>query len=247
MSITDAQQGSQTQPTCNSCCQGPAGGQGTPGIPGVPGTNGMPGSLGPKGDSGISVKGDPGLRGPKGNSGSGGLKGEQGMVGLQGPPGKIGPAGVAGSVGPSGLPGVKGQKGEVGQSRLSAFSAVRSNSFTPSSAGQALPFEQVHTNIGDDFDAATGQFTCEIPGIYIITYSVSTSVHNPVICLHTNNGRINCVYRTIENRHDVSSNTAVLQLTTGDTVWLWCRDSGKQVFSNEYRYTTFSGAILHEM
>lgn len=213
----------------------------------MPGTNGMPGSLGPKGDRGIGMKGDPGTRGPKGNSGSRGLKGEQGMVGLQGPPGKIGPAGIAGLVGPSGLPGVKGQKGEIGQSRLSAFSAVRSSSFTPSSAGQALPFEQVHTNAGDDFDAGTGQFTCEVPGIYLFAYSASTNTNSPVVCLNKNTVRINCVYRSTESRLDVITNTAVLQLSAGDTVWLWCRRSAEVIYSNEYLYTTFSGVVIHEM
>ncbi len=266
--------GSQQMP-CNSCCQGPVGSQGTPGIPGVPG---IPGNIGVKGEKGESIKGDQGdsIRGPsgeKGDMGDPGLKGDIGLVGAQGPPGNIGPAGIAGPhgekgdigftgfkgqkgnigvPGPGGAPGasgVKGQKGQMGQNRLSAFSAVRSTSFTPSSDNQALPFDvgTVHTNVGDDFDAASGRFTCEIPGIYLFTYSIMTSTSSTLVLLMKNDVRINSVYRQNENLYDMISNTAVLQLDVGDEVWLQCWHSGYQIYSDSDLYTTFSGVILHEV
>ncbi|XP_072037426.1 uncharacterized protein [Amphiura filiformis] len=252
-SATNAQQGTQPQMSCNGCCQGPAG---TPGIPGVPGSNGIPGNIGPKGESGGSVKGDAGPRGENGDIGSVGLRGERG---LRGAPGKIGPMGIAGPLGSLGVPGVKGQKGEIGQSQLSAFSVVRSTSqlsafsvvrstsFTPSSAGQALPFEQVHTNFGDDFDTASGQFTCETPGIYLFTYNIATYPSDPLVCLFKNDDKINCVYRHTQSKMEVSTNTAILQLSPGERVWIWCRDSGKEIYSNAHQYTTFSGVLLHEL
>ena len=273
-STTNAQQESQLQTSCNTCCQGPIGSQGNPGIPGVPGTNGLPGSLGPKGDKGDSVKGEStkgeiGPRGEKGNAGSPGLKGESGSNGLKGQPGQIGPPGiagldgspgvagldgspgVAGLDGSPGLPGVKGQKGEIGsmmgQNRASAFSAVRSSSFTASSTNQALPFETVHTNVGDDFNAGTGRFTCDIPGIYIFTYNILTSTGNTFTSLMKNDDKINSVYRQSETFNDMIGNVAVLQLATGDQVWLSIRSSGQEIFSNSDLYTTFSGVILHEM
>ncbi|XP_072048153.1 caprin-2-like isoform X2 [Amphiura filiformis] len=180
-----------------------------------------------------AIPGDIGPRGEKGDIGDPGLKGERG---------------IAGPVGPPGGPGVKGQKGEISQSRLSAFSAVRSTIFTPSSAGQALPFEQVHTNVGDDFQEGSGQFTCDIPGIYLFTYNIGFRTSNPAIQLMKNQVLINSVYRdTDDNRRDIVSNTAVLQLATGDVVWLKCRDSDRQIHSDTHMYTTFSGVILHEI
>ncbi len=232
---------------CDSCCQGPAGSQGSPGIPGMPGNNGYPGSIGPKGERGDSIKGEPGPRGVKGDTGFPGTKGAKGFAGVQGPSGKVGPMGIKGQVGSPGTPGVKGQKGEMGQSRLSAFSAVRSTSFTPSSAGQALPFEQVHTNVGDAFIAASGRFTCKIPGIYLFTYSIATYTHSPRVHLMKNNVHINGVYRSDEDRQDIVSNTGVLQLVVGDQVWLKCIYSGQQISGSGIRQTTFSGVIIHEI
>ena len=215
----------------------------------------MPGSLGPKGDRGESVKGEKGdsingnigLPGEKGNSGSPGLKGESGSDGLQGPPGKIGPPGVAGLVGSPGIAGVKGQKGEMGQSRVSAFSAVRTTSFTTSSTGQELPFETVYTNVGDDFNAATGRFTCEIPGIYMFTYNILTHTGTSYTSLTKNNDKINSVYRHGETFHDMIGNAAVLQLAAGDQVWLRVGNSGQKIYSDSHKYTSFSGVILHKI
>ena len=243
----NAQPESLLQTSCNACCQGPAGSQGNPGIPGVPGTNGMPGNLGPKGDRGDAVKGDVGPPGEKGDSGSPGLKGESGIVGLQGPPGKIGPQGEAGLVGSPGLQGVKGQKGEMGQSRVSAFTAVRSTSYLSSSTGQAVPFETMHTNVGEDFDVASGRFTCEIPGIYMFTYNFLTNTGDPFVTLMKNDDKINSAYRQSESFHDMIGNAAVLQLVTGDQVWLKYGHPNKFLHSNSEMYTTFSGGLLHEI
>ena len=226
-----------------------------------------------KRDKGDAIKGDVGPRGLKGDAGSPGLKGETGMVGLPGPKGiegpagpkgvpgysikgEIGPRGVkgeAGSIGPRGLKGstgnqgVKGQKGDKGQSRVSAFSAVRSSSFTPSSSHQALPFNRVPTNIGDDFSASTGRFTCEIPGLYLFTYSIMNNIDDPIVYLMRNDVRINGVYRQDEGRYDMVSNTAVLQLDAGDQVWLKCRYSGRGIYSSSNLFTSFSGVLLHEI
>ena len=254
--ITNDQTQSTQQP-CNSCCTGATGSQGAPGIPGVPGTNGIPGNVGPRGETG--VRGDSGLPGEKGEVGEPGLKGAIGAVGIRGPPGKVGPAGIDGTPGipgvkgqkgitGQGMKGIKGQKGESRQNRLSAFSAARRSSFTPSSNGQALPFDAgtVHTNVGDDFNAASGRFTCEIPGIYLFTYSIMTYRDNILVHLMKNDVYINAVFRHDENLLDMISNTAVLQLAVGDEVWLRCRDSGSVIY-NDNLFTTFSGVILHEV
>ena len=265
---------SQQEKSCTVCCDSQAT-PGIPGVPGTNGVPGNPGPKGDKGDSiraeagppgqkgeagSPGLKGEVGLPGPKGNvgpigpptagikgeRGSPGLKGEQGLVGPQGPPGKAGPL-VAGPRGRTGLSGAKGQKGDMGRSSLSAFSAVRSFSFTPSSGFNALPFDQVHTNVGEDFDGTLGRFTCEYPGIYIFSYSIATYTSNPHVYLMKNNDRINTVYRSNEGLLDIISNAAILQLDVGDQVWLQCRHAAREIYSNSGYYTTFSGVILHEI
>ncbi|XP_072048158.1 uncharacterized protein [Amphiura filiformis] len=266
-STVDAQTESQQPPPCNSCCQGPAGSQGTPGIPGVPGTNGIPGNIGPRGERGDNTIGEAGPRGEKGDTGEPGLQGERGEmndIGHRGIPGPIGRTGPVGSPGPVGIAGPKGsrghhgemgvtghrgdkgQKGEIGRSRVSAFSAVRINSFTSSRSGEALPFERVHTNVGDDFVATTGEFTCTIPGIYLFTYNIGTKTFPPRVQLMMNEVKINSVFRS-KGSNDIVSNTAVLQLDTGNVVWLKVVNHGKIVFSTTELYTSFSGVLLHEI
>ena len=239
ITVTAATAQTDGQTSCNSCCQGPVGSPGTLGIPGVPGSNGIPGNIGPRGDRGESVKGDSGSKGLTGDKGSPGLIRERGNDGLQGPPGQLGPRGISGSEGPAGL---VGPKGDMGHTRVSAFSAVRRTSFTASNE-QALPFELVHTNIGEDFVATTGRFTCEIPGVYLFTYSIGTSNSNPVVKLMKNTASINGVHRVTQT-FDIVSNSAVLQLAAGDQIWLKCI---RTIFSHGNLYTTFSGAILHEI
>ena len=136
----------------------------------------------------------------------------------------------------------------MGQNQLSAFSAARSTSFTPTYDFQILPFHEgiIHTNVGDDFDAFEGLFTCEIPGIYLFTYSIMTSSDDPFVYLMRNNTIINGVARD-QDHYDMISNTAVLQLDVGDEVWLQCRYSGREIYSDANLFTTFSGVILHEM
>ena len=250
-SATQAQQEPQPNGSCNTCCQGPTGPQGNPGIPGVPGTNGVQGYIGPKGDSikgDKGVQGDVGQRGEKGSVGNQGLKGDGGLRGL---PGKVGPMGMIGPMGLQGDPGVRGQKGEKGKQinpiQVSAFSAVRSTSFISSSANQVLPFEQVHTNVGDDFDAASGQFTCEVPGLYLFTYGIGTYSQSALVCLYKNSVKITCVHRVPLDQIEVTTNAAILQLSAGDEVKLQCPYSGRSIYSNSNLYTSFSGTILHEI
>ncbi|XP_072048152.1 complement C1q tumor necrosis factor-related protein 5-like isoform X1 [Amphiura filiformis] len=220
---------------------GPRGEKGDIGSPGLKGESGIAGPVGPPGGPGVS-----GPRGEKGDTGVG-LKGERGIPASPGIPGVKGQKGIAGQRGYSGTPGFKGQKGEMGQSRLSAFSAARSTSFTPSSSGIALPFDRVHTNVGGDFVASSGRFTCDVPGIYLFTYSIGAYTSDPGIKLMKNAVVINSVYKADEDIKDMVSNTAVLQLAAGDVVWLKCSVSGRQIYSDTSLKTTFSGVILHEI
>ena len=127
------------------------------------------------------------------------------------------------------------------QSFSSAFSAVRESSFTPSTTLDDLPFEVVHTNVGDDFSATTGRFTCEIPGLYQFSYNIMTYGGAQAVQLVKNNVRINSVYRDTQDSFDMVSNAAVLHLAAGDQVWLQAVSSGLNVVSTNALFTSFSG------
>ncbi|XP_072041657.1 complement C1q tumor necrosis factor-related protein 3-like [Amphiura filiformis] len=161
----------------------------------------------------------------------------------RGPTGKVGAKGDPGDIGPR---GERGENGSIHIHNISAFSAVLGASLTHN-AGEALPFISIHTNVGDDFDGPSGIFTCTIPGIYRFTYSIYAYDETLEVFLMKNQDNINGVYVYIHGTDYfiARSNSAVLQLASGDKVWLKSTTPNGQ-FHNSDR-TTFSGVIIHEM
>ncbi|XP_072045034.1 uncharacterized protein [Amphiura filiformis] len=256
LGYTQSQQ-NQPENNCNTCCQGPGG---IPGIPGTAGHNGLAGHgrdgmKGDRGESGMNIKGDKGETGfgQVGLPGPQGLRGEKGDLGV-GLPGKTGPRGLLGPVGIQGIPGgpgavgQKGQKGDNGQSRKSAFTAVKTSTQT-GNANDVLEFDTTSVNINEHFSLATNKFTCVFPGTYVFMYSIliyhPTEVHinlvkngNLVVTAHTRTGGFS-------NDADAASNSAILNLQSGDQVWLKFQYGGRQVLGN--RYSSFSGFLLYEI
>ncbi|XP_022100031.1 collagen alpha-2(VIII) chain-like [Acanthaster planci] len=231
---------------CGACFQGPAGAAGQPGIPGVPGQNGQPGSIGQRGEPGL------GLPGPKGDTGDRGQKGQQGepgVEGLIGQPGKLGPTG------PNGEKGEKGGKGEPGESTyvtpippsVIAFSARLSNHFT-GNFGDIIIFDNLQTNIGDAYNSQTGVFTCSVAGVYFFSVTVTglPSGPRPSASLDMNSESIFYVHDNHAGYFHQSSNSAVLLLTSGDTIRVVNR-SGRGQSIHKSAFSSFSGFLIQSM
>lgn len=62
--------------------------------------------------------------------------------------------------------GAIGPAGECSVPPRSAFSAKRSESRVPPPADTPLPFDRVLLNEQGHYDATTGKFTCQVPGVY---------------------------------------------------------------------------------
>ncbi|EOO43467.1 hypothetical protein ICK_06932, partial [Bacillus cereus BAG1X2-2] len=135
--------------------QGPPGEEGPTGPQGVPGLQGPPGEEGPTGPQGV-----PGLQGPPGEEGP---TGPQGNPGLQGPPGEEGPTGPTGPTGPI-FPDsrLNANKGAVTAEIIPSGGVI--TNFSPSS-----PFANLN------FNAATGIVTITIPGVYVVSCSISVA------------------------------------------------------------------------
>ncbi|XP_018518856.1 complement C1q subcomponent subunit C [Lates calcarifer] len=204
---------SQCDPNC-------AGVDGSAGVAGAPGRDGLPGAKGEKGQPAKMADGpvDPSvlLR----------LKGEMGNRGLQG---VMGPKGFCGDLGTAGHPGQPGHPGPDGKSighgqhpsqqARSAFSVMRTdNSYPP--YDQRVTYQTTVVNKPEDFNAATGEFICRVPGVYYFTFH---SVAKVSMCLRIVTDAMErkvgfCDHN--RNNDQVLSGGVVLQLAKDQKVWL---------------------------
>ncbi|XP_060111248.1 C1q-related factor-like [Heteronotia binoei] len=114
------------------------------------------------------------LHGPQGKPGR---PGKPGPPGEPGPPGPAGPPGEKGPPGQAGPPGPPGPALASGAISAATYSTVPRVAFyaglkNPHEGYEVLKFDDVVTNLGNNYEAATGKFTCNVPGTYFFTYHV---------------------------------------------------------------------------
>lgn len=116
-----------------------------------------------------------------------GRQGKPGLPGPLGPPGPPGPPGEPGPPGPMGPPGNKnhterpdifalGERTATGMGtaiytmgpRVAFYAGLRN----PQEGYEVLRFDDIVTNIGNNYDGSTGKFVCKVPGTYFFTYNV---------------------------------------------------------------------------
>ncbi|XP_071805835.1 uncharacterized protein [Asterias amurensis] len=233
---------------------GQPGKQGPLGLSGMNGLNGERSEPGPAGQTGEAGEpggngdiGSDGLVGAPGAKGDHGLKGEQG-VGQQGRKGPRGLSGMNGLKGERGEPGPAGQTGEAGEcsTRRSAFTAVRNTYFLPPSAYDPLPFEELlFSEEGTDFNLNNGTFTCNVPGVYVLMFSVQKSSSGSYLYVKLRKNGNTIVTGIVEDTgyHQVS-NSAVIPLHYGDQVHLAVYGN---VYSDSNHFTSFTGFLLYEI
>uniref|UniRef100_A0A673B9T5 Collagen, type X, alpha 1b n=1 Tax=Sphaeramia orbicularis TaxID=375764 RepID=A0A673B9T5_9TELE len=250
--------------TCvfSSRSKGPQGPAGQPGSPGMPGA----GPAGPKGD--IGMVGAPGPRGTKGEQGAQGFTGKPGTPGAVGPAGLPGHHGAQGLPGPSGAPGLKGHTGSpgapgkpgesgrpgpmgpvgpsgpVGPAPMSAFSAVLTTAYPP--AGAPIQFSQVLYNGEHHYDAHSGVFTCQIPGLYYFSYHMHVNGANALVALYRNEEPVLFTYDEYNKGFlDQMSGSAVLMLHAGDRVYVQVPDEESNgIFAADNVHCVFSGFLI---
>lgn len=111
--------------------------------------------------------------GPQGRPGHPGKPGPPGPPGEPGPPGPKGPPGDSVDVVRTGILGLGG-RGPVSTTtyntspRVAFYAGLRN----PQEGYDILHFDDVVTNIGSNYEGATGKFTCKIPGTYFFIYNV---------------------------------------------------------------------------
>ncbi|KAJ0016071.1 hypothetical protein NQD34_014361 [Periophthalmus magnuspinnatus] len=186
-----------------------------------------------------------------------------GSLGRPGKPGKPGPPGPPGEPGPPGPRGPPGNNMDIVRTGILGLGGKGVSTTTynttprvafyaglknPQEGYDILRFDDVVTNIGGNYEGATGKFTCKIPGTYFFIYNVlmrggdGTSMWADLI----KNGlvRASAIAQDQDQSYDYASNSVILHLDAGDEVFIKL-DGGKAHGGNSNKYSTFSGFILY--
>uniref|UniRef100_A0A8C6SQX4 Complement C1q like 1 n=1 Tax=Neogobius melanostomus TaxID=47308 RepID=A0A8C6SQX4_9GOBI len=207
----------------------------------------------PTGTTGMGVHIGPSLptysaHGSLGRPGKPGKPGPPGPPGEPGPPGPRGPPGDNMDMVRTGILGLGGKGVSTTTYNTTPRVAFYAGLRNPQEGYDILRFDDVVTNIGGNFEGATGKFTCKIPGTYFFIYNVlmrggdGTSMWADLI----KNGlvRASAIAQDQDQSYDYASNSVILHLDAGDEVFIKL-DGGKAHGGNSNKYSTFSGFILY--
>ncbi|XP_060734622.1 complement C1q tumor necrosis factor-related protein 4 [Tachysurus vachellii] len=135
----------------------------------------------------------------------------------------------------------------------SAFSVARTSSVLGENSRQdqrvALRFDVEYVNIGGHFNKSSGQFICRVPGVYFFAFTVGKHPRRAVsVKLMKGTGEVQAMVfdEDTSQKRGMQSQSLLLLLNQGDIIWLYSQqDERFAVYSNQGRYTTFSGFLVY--
>ena len=129
------------------------------------------------------------------------------------------------------------------------FTAVISKDVVNLGDNQVIVFDQVYTNLGNDYNHLTGIFTCSVQGLYAFYVHTLAEPGKHLETEITKN--LNVMAQTYAYDKDFfssGSNMAVIDLQKGDTVLV--RSHGIYHDRNgavmDFWYSSFSGFLIRE-
>lgn len=110
--------------------------------------------------------------------------------------------------------------------------------------GDILVFPHIVTNNGNGYNPSTGKFIAPSDGTYVFFVTVNTYSGNFIYLniVLNDSSKVRTMSHNSAN-FMTGTNMAVLQLYTGNSVWV-SRHTGKSYYTQEVPVTTFSGFIL---
>ncbi|KAM4554447.1 complement C1q tumor necrosis factor-related protein 4 [Fundulus diaphanus] len=150
-------------------------------------------------------------------------------------------------------PQADSSRGQAVEQPQSAFSVARTSTLVGQNgrhhAKPPLTFDVEFVNIGGHFNKTSGLFTCHFPGVYFFAFTVGKHPRKAVsVKLMTGSGQVQAMVfdEDTSKRREMQSQSLMLQLNRGETVWLYSQqDKRYAVYSNQGRYTTFSGFLVY--
>lgn len=135
----------------------------------------------------------------------------------------------------------------------SAFSVARTSSVlgerSRNHRREALTFDVEYVNIGGHFNKLSGHFTCRVPGVYFFAFTVGKHPQRALsVKLMKGTGEVQAmVYdEDMSRNRGMQSQSLLLALNQGDIIWLYSQqDERFAVYSNQGRYTTFTGFLVY--
>ncbi|RVE72001.1 hypothetical protein OJAV_G00057450 [Oryzias javanicus] len=142
---------------------------------------------------------------------------------------------------------------ETAEQPRSAFSVARTSALMGHNGMREdkspLTFDVEYVNIGGHFNKTSGVFTCHFPGAYFFAFTVGKHPRKAVsVKLMTGNGDVQAMVfdEDTSKRREMQSQSLLLLLRSGEKVWLYSQqDERYAVYSNQGRYTTFSGFLVY--
>lgn len=115
-----------------------------------------------------------------------------------------------------------------------------------STNGPKVVFDRVFVNLGQDFNVNTGVFTASVGGLYAFHYhALAQSGQEVWVELYHNYIYVNSLYGHTSGSYGPGSNSAVLELVAGDTVYLDIKHHDSFLYGGgDEVYSTFSGYLL---
>ncbi|CAH8617011.1 unnamed protein product [Dicrocoelium dendriticum] len=107
----------------------------------------------------------------------------------------------------------------------------------------ALIFDSVLLNLGNGYNATSGQFTAPVSGVYVFVLVVSAQSYEKAGAQLLHNGKVVLLSWCESTFWTTVTNQAILQLEKGDNVWLRCRDEAYKLHG--YMYSSLSGYLLY--
>ncbi|KAG9282791.1 complement C1q-like protein 4 [Astyanax mexicanus] len=156
-----------------------------------------------------------------------------------GPPGPAGPPGKAGPPGPQGPKG----EGSTPRGAVAFYAALREDF----GKDDVLKFSNVVTNLGSRYDSSTGIFTCQSAGVYHFSYHILKTGTSLKADLVLNDKTVASAVAVDALHADTASNSAVLQLSAGDRVFVRLNKSDRTLKDTNNIFSTFSGHLLYEL